>query len=389
MFRAFWFRTDAGAYWSVVDDSDYSIHELADRFLQFIRFGRGLTESTSRKYAEAVALYFRFCSERSSDWADPDMTVFQMWLRVAPTARHPDPRKRVWAGPGHAPMRSPNRINLICFAVCEMFKFAAAEGLWDSAKLGCLFELMPVRVSGYGDRRRHRSTAVAIRRRHQLRPQRTIRKDAPVDVVKALAAACRNSRDLLVVVLLATTGLRRGEALGLRLSDIHFLPTSQELGCPVEGAHLHVVPRDNSNGARVKREKPRTVPVSTALVSLYDRYRQERDRCAEALHSDFVFTNLYRPPLGEPMKLHAVNELFTRLSSSVGQRVTPHMLRHTFGTGAAREASIDVVAELLGHASIRSTEVYLHPDVTLQRQAIERGSLAMYFAENTQEADDA
>lgn len=65
------------------------------------------------------------------------------------------------------------------------------------------------------------------------------------------------------------------------------------------------------------------------------------------------------------------------------------MLRHTFGTGAAREASIDVVAELLGHASIRSTEVYLHPDVTLQRQAIERGSLAMYFAENTDEADDA
>jgi len=379
MYRAFWFRTDAGSYWSVVEDCDYRVEQLADQFLQFARFGRGHTESTSRKYAEAVALYFRFCAERSSDWASPDMTAFQMWLRVAPAPRHPHPERRVWAGPGHAAMRSDNRINLITHAVCEMFKFAAAEGHWDSAKLGQLFELAPARAYGLRDRRHHPSAVVLVRRRHSLRPQRSARNDAPVDVVKALAAACHNGRDLLLVVLLATTGLRRGEALGLRLNDIHFLPTSQSLGCPVEGAHLHVVPRENSNGARVKREKPRMVPVSAALVGLYDHYRQDRDRCDHARLSDYVFVNLYRSPLGEPMKLHAVNELFTRLSGAVGHKVTPHMLRHTFGTGAAREASLDVVAELLGHASIRSTEIYLHPDVALQRQAIEKGALAGYF----------
>jgi hypothetical protein len=41
MHRAFWFNTDAGAYWSVLDDEDYSVVELADRFLQFMRFARG------------------------------------------------------------------------------------------------------------------------------------------------------------------------------------------------------------------------------------------------------------------------------------------------------------------------------------------------------------
>lgn len=127
--------------------------------------------------------------------------------------------------------------------------------------------------------------------------------------------------------------------------------------------------------------------MSAALVRLYDRYRQERDRCREALLSDFVFVNLYRPPLGEPMKLHAINELFNRLSSHVGQNVTPHMLRHTFGTGAARQASLDVVAELLGHASVQSTEIYLHPDVTLQRQAIERGALSRYFDDAGDDSD--
>ncbi|BAX95739.1 integrase [Mycobacteroides stephanolepidis] len=377
MYRAFWFCTEAGAYWSVVDDSDYGVQEIADRFLQYLRFGRGLAESTTRKYAEGVGLYFRFCAERSQHWAAPDITAFQMWLRVAPAVRHPDPRRRLWAGPGREPMRGENRINLITYAVCEMFKYAASEGDWDPAKLGQLFELAPARFRGGRDRRRPvGSTTVVMRRRHQLRPRRGVRNDVPLDVVKAALGACRNLRDVLLVVLLATTGLRRGEALGLRLSDLHFLPTSEGLGCPVPGAHLHVVPRQNSNGARVKREKPRVVPVTAALVQLYDQYRQDRDACRPARVSDYVFVNLYKPPLGEPMKLHAINELFARLSALVGQTVTPHMLRHTFGTGAARQASLDVVAELLGHASIRSTEVYLHPDMQLQRKAIEHGSLS-------------
>lgn len=379
MFRAFWFYTDAGVYWSVVDDSDYGVEDLADRFLQFVRFGRGLAESTSRKYAEAVALYFRFCAERSLDWACPDITAFQMWLRVAPSPRHPHPVRRVWAGPGHAPTRTDGRINLVTYVVCEMFKYAAAEGDWDSSKLGRLFELAPSRYRGRPDRRGALPSPVVMRRRHQLRTQPGVRNDAPIDVVKAIVGACQNPRDRLLVVLLATTGLRRGEALGLRLSDMHFLPTSEGLGCSVEGPHLHVVPRENSNGARVKRRKPRPVPVTTALVQLYDHYRQHRDACGEARLSDYVFVNLYRSPRGEPMKLHAINELFSRLSRLVAQKVTPHMLRHTFGTGAARQASLDVVAELLGHASIRSTEIYLHPDITLQRQAIEAGALSHYL----------
>ena len=59
MFRAFRFSTDAGAYWSVVDDGTYETVEAADRFLQYMRFGRGRAESTTRKYAEAIALFLR------------------------------------------------------------------------------------------------------------------------------------------------------------------------------------------------------------------------------------------------------------------------------------------------------------------------------------------
>ena len=67
MFRAFRFSTGAGAYWSVVDDGTYETVGVADRFLQYVRFGRGRTESTTRKYAEAIALYLSYCASRCVD----------------------------------------------------------------------------------------------------------------------------------------------------------------------------------------------------------------------------------------------------------------------------------------------------------------------------------
>jgi len=62
------------------------------------------------------------------------------------------------------------------------------------------------------------------------------------------------------------------------------------------------------------------------------------------------------------------------LSTRAGleRRVTPHMFRHATATELlARGASIDVVKELLGHSSIRATEVYLHPNVDALRAAVD------------------
>lgn len=377
VYRAFEFTTNAGAYWSVIDDGTYETFALADQFLQYVRFGRGRAESTTRKYAEALALYLTYCARRGVEWTDPDLTAFQMWLRVTP------PLRRTAALTSRAdsaiPVRGNNHINMISYAVAEMFKFAAAEGLWPADRLGTLFETAQVRVRA-GDRRDGPASLVVLCRRHRLRKLHRRRRDAPVDVVKALIGACRNSRDVFALTVLATTGLRRGEVLGLRLSDLHLLPASVMLGCQVEGPHLHVRPRENSNGARVKNGRPRTVPVSSALVHAYERYRTDRDACRQARDSDFVLVNLYREPLGEPIKLHALNELFVRLSRHVGVPVTPHMLRHTFGTEAAKATSLDVIAELLGHADLRSTQTYLHPNTQRLRDAIEAGALSQHLA---------
>jgi integrase/recombinase XerD len=53
--------------------------------------------------------------------------------------------------------------------------------------------------------------------------------------------------------------------------------------------------------------------------------------------------------------------------------VRPHQLRHAFGSNVADAGgSLDEIAELLGHAAVSSSQVYLHPDPGRLREAVER-----------------
>ena len=58
---------------------------------------------------------------------------------------------------------------------------------------------------------------------------------------EALLRAATCWRDRFLLVLLWFSGLRVGEVLGLRRSDLHLVPSAAALGCPVPGPHLHVV----------------------------------------------------------------------------------------------------------------------------------------------------
>ncbi|WP_330334827.1 tyrosine-type recombinase/integrase [Streptomyces sp. NBC_00536] len=134
----------------------------------------------------------------------------------------------------------------------------------------------------------------------------------------ALLRACRSARDRFIVLLLARAGLRRSEAVGLRREDIHFVLDASGLGCRIPGSHLHVVRRNNDNGAWAKSRRSSTVPVDFLLVQAYDQYAVERDTCREARDSDFVMVNLFRQPLGAPIPPAALNDLFGRLSRRAG-----------------------------------------------------------------------
>ena len=302
-------RLPSGAgYWTVLDE-ELSVVPFADAFLRHLRFGRDGAESTTKAYAGAIALFLRWCARTGRDWQGgaEQLGLFMVWLAHAgPPASGiaAGSEAAVLAGPGSVPVRSARRVNAVLTAVRGMIVHAVAEGTAPGRLVRLLFEVaddadLPAAVRGEDG-----STGWRVRARHRLHEtERPVGRAADADIV-ALLGGCCSARDRLIVLLMARAGLRRGEALGLRRSDVHLLTDSRELGCEVARAHLHVVRRDdNPNGAVAKSRRQRAVPLDFLVVQAFDSYEFERMDVPAAASGDFVFVNLFRAPLGAPMRL--------------------------------------------------------------------------------------
>jgi len=376
--RAFPVRLPSGMrYWTVLDE-DLQVVPVADSFLRHVRFGRDGAESTTRSYAYSIALFLRWCSRSGRTWQAgvEQIGLFMIWLAHALPAGGAADGAAVMAGPGAVPARGAGRVNAVLAAIRGMTVHAVAEGAGAGHLVPLLYEVaddrdLPAEARAGGGRMSWR-----MRARHRVRvPESPVTRAADADIA-ALVAACRSARDRLIVLLLARAGLRRGEAAGLRRSDVHLLADSRPLGCAVERAHLHVVRReDNPNGAWAKSRRQRVVPLDFLTVQAFDTYCLERAAVAAAADSDFVLVNLFRPPAGAPMRLDAINDLIAAASRRAGidPAVRPHQLRHSFGSNIADAGSgIDVIASLLGHSWVSSSQVYMHPDPARLREAVDR-----------------
>jgi integrase len=304
--------------------------------------------------------------------------LFIIWLQHGgPQTSGTDvvPGGLVLAGPGRAPVRGVRRVNAVLCAVRGFVAHAVTSGQAPAGLLALIYELADERDLPEQARGEDARMAWRMRARHRLREPDTRVERAGDEQIVALLRGCRSARDRLIVLLMARAGLRRGELCGLRRGDVHLLPDSRLLGCEVERAHLHVVRRDNSNGAWAKSRRERVVPLDFLVVQGFDGYEFERLGVARAAESDFVLVNLFRGPVGAPMRPDAINELMTACSRRAGldPPLRPHQLRHAFGSNVADAGgSLDEIAELLGHASMSSSQVYLHPDLGRLRAAVER-----------------
>jgi len=379
--RAFPVRLPSGArYWTVLDE-DLAVVPVADSFLRQVRFGRDGAESTTKSYAHSVALFLRWCARTGRSWqaGAEHLELFMGWLQHAgPTvsgAGADAPGGAVVAGPGAVPARSARRINGVLTAVRSMVVHAVAAGQAGGDLLPLLYEVADDRDLPAAARDTDGRMAWRLRARHRLHEPETPVDRASDEQIVALLRGCRSARDRLIVLLMARAGLRRGELCGLRRSDVHLLADSHPLGCQVARAHLHVIRREgNPNGAWAKSRRQRVVPLDFLTVQAFDTYQLERMRVPEAAASDFVLVNLFRGVIGAPMRPDAVGEVLAAVSRRAGlaKTVTPHQLRHAFGSNAADAGcGIDVVADLLGHVSVSSSQVYLHPDPGRLRAAVD------------------
>jgi integrase/recombinase XerD len=368
-------------YWTVLDE-DLQVVGIADEYLRHQRFGRDGAESTTKAYAHAIALFLRWCARTGRSWQAgvEQFALFMTWLAHAgPLASGVDAvdgaSAVVLAGPGAAPARCPSRINGVLTAVRGMVVHAVATGNGSAGLVSMLYEVADDRDLPPEARNDEGRLAWRMRARHRLREPETAVDRATDEQIVALLRACRSTRDRLIVLLMARGGLRRGEVCGLRRSDVHLLVDSRRLGCDVARAHLHVVRRDdNPNGAWAKSRRERVVPLDFLVVQAFDVYEFERMRVPAAAGSDFVFVNLFRGRLGAPMRPDAIGELMAAASRRAGLDVAvrPHQLRHAYGSNVVDAgAGIDVVADLLGHAAVSSSQIYLHPDSSRLRAAVD------------------
>ena len=191
----------------------------------------------------------------------------------------------------------------------------------------------------------------------------------------ALLAAARGTRLFPTVVVALGTGLRRGEILGLRWSDID-----------LDQATLSVVQslEQTKAGLRFKTPKTkrsrRTIALSPSLVEELQAHRVKQAAARLALgmgKAQLVFTTID----GDPIQPDSVTKMFARLVERAKVRpISLHALRHTHATDLLRAGvHPKIVSErLLGHASIAITmDTYSHAIPGLQQDAAQRIDVAL------------
>jgi site-specific recombinase XerD len=367
-------------YWTVID-ADLRVVEVPDAFLRHVRFGRDGAESTTKAYAGAIALFLRWCRRTGRGWIGgiEHLGLFIIWLRHAGPgvsgAEVESDGGEVLSGPGVDPVRHERRINAVLTAVRALVLHAVAAAEAPDHLVPLLYEVADDRDLPAAARRGDSRMSWRMRARHRLHePVAPVDRASDEDIV-AVLRACRSARDRLIVLLMVRAGLRRGEVVGLHRCDVHLMLDSRALGCDIARAHVHVVRRDNVNGAWAKSRRQRPVPLDFLVVQAFDTYEFERLAVARARESDFVLVNLFREPVGAPMPPDAVNEMVAAACRRAGlsRTVTPHQMRHAFASNVVDAGgSVDEVQQLLGHASMSSSEVYLHPDPSRLRAAIDR-----------------
>jgi integrase/recombinase XerD len=179
--------------------------------------------------------------------------------------------------------------------------------------------------------------------------QRIPKAITPAAVDTFLSTPCRVDtywqRDRCLLELLYATGCRVSEVSNLLLANLHL----EEGYCLVEG----------------KGSKQRMVPIGSRAQAAIREYLQElRPLLVDALPADQC-PWLLLSRTGKRLRREAIWELVKRyaLRAEIDPNVSPHTLRHSFATHLlSGGADLRQIQELLGHASIQTTQIYTQVD---------------------------
>ncbi|MDE6504599.1 MAG: tyrosine-type recombinase/integrase [Clostridia bacterium] len=155
-------------------------------------------------------------------------------------------------------------------------------------------------------------------------------------------------RDAALLDLLISTGIRIGEAAAITLDDI----ISPEHTILIHG----------------KGRKQRLIYISSPVT--WERIKtliRERKKS----NNNYLFVNRY----GKPLSIHGIEDIYKKYikKAQINTKSTPHYLRHTFATNLlANGADLRSVQEILGHASVATTQIYTEVTTNRKKQVLKK-----------------
>lgn len=296
---------------SASPEPPHHLDALVEDFLVFLRHERGHSVETQKTYASLLRRFIRWAARHGVQrW--PEVTLAHLTAFLSHETVRPPERGR----PSVTARLSPESIYLQIAALRTFFRFAVAENH------------LPLDVAG----------DLALPRRWQRLPKALSESDLTQLLTPPADPRPSDWCDLAVLELAYASGLRLAELRGLRIEQLH-----------LDSRLVTIVGKGN---------KERVVPVGDRAVVALQRYL------------DLARPRLARP--GSPAQVFLNNQgrafshtgLWARVRrravvAGLAQRVTPHMLRHSFATHLLDHgADLRVIQEMLGHASLATTQVY-------------------------------
>lgn len=146
-------------------------------------------------------------------------------------------------------------------------------------------------------------------------------------------------RDKTIIELFYGTGMRLSELTGLNVLD--YDPAARVVRVTGKGS------------------KQRVLPVGARLAAVLQQYLSERKRFSGDKNPEAMFLNRNCSRLSARSIQNRVHRILSRTSEK--KKLSPHLLRHSFATHLLdRGADLRAVKELLGHASLSTTQIYTH-----------------------------
>lgn len=348
--------------WTVIDE-DYRTVVPVEEWLEAHR--HLWSPNTVRGYATALAQWWTFLEQRGEveRWREvgvPAVSGFLSWLRNGRTVEH------AVVAPQDTP--SPETLEARLAALISFYRWQ--EAVFDVPVAARLLRGAPRRSPARGllahldSRSAPGPSSMARVRRHRPRGRPPLLLPQEIQAILDGCAVpevapgewAGNLRDRLLFALLAETGCRLGEVLGMRISD--FVMGRGDT------PFVEIVSReDNPNEARVKMMRPRRVYVGVDLERLFADYLTELACRADELGlpltaDDPLLVNLQRPPPLAALRAGTVRDKTAALrEKGIGPPGwTPHWFRHSHATALLLAGTPEwVVSRRLGHAHVQTT----------------------------------